>query len=102
MVGVGVLHGRRVVRIVFSVVQSHHGVVVHRIHVRQVPLVLLVSAAAGLPVIVPHEVPCSLATALLPIHPLVVPKLVDPSGRRSLPIVSLLRKIPFHSQLLLI
>ena len=100
-VAVGVVHGGRVIGVVLTVVETHHGVVVHGVHIGQVPLVLLVPATTR-PPIISHQISRTLATALLPVHPLVVPKLIDSSRWRSLPIVPLLRKIPFHSQFFLI
>ena len=50
-VAIWIMHGRGVVGVVLAVIEPHHLVVVHRVHIRKVLLILFVPSTAILPIV---------------------------------------------------
>ena len=97
-IGVWVLHGRSIVWVELSIVQSHHLVVVHRVHVVEITLIMLVPAATVVSVLAIILLTSSIPVAFFSmIMALVVSKFVDSSRWRFFPLVLLIREIPLDS-----
>lgn len=98
LIDVWILHGRNIVWVELSVVQSHHLVVVHRVHVVEVTLVLFVPATTVVSVLTVILLPSSITIAFLSMFvALVISKFVDSPWRRFLSFMLFIRKIPFNS-----
>lgn len=103
LVDVWILHGRSIVWIELSVVQSHHLVVVHRVHVVEVTLILFIPATTVVSVLTVILLTSSITVAFLSMFmALIVSKFVDSSWRRFLSLVFFIREVPLNSDVFLI
>ena len=98
LIDVWILHGRNIVWVELSIVQSHHLVVVHRVHVVEVTLILFVPATTVVSVLTVILLASSITITFLSMFvALVISKFVDSPWRRFLSFVLFIREIPFNS-----